>query len=160
MYYAKWYQKNYDVVGPKNAVRKQAWCEKNRDHVRTKGRTYDLKRREAKNAYRCKNREQLNACARIAYKQRYAKNPGKYRHKAMLRHAAKLQRTPKWLSKEQINAIKEIYDSCPKGSHVDHIVPLRGTSVSGLHVPWNLQHLDASLNLQKSNNLQLPTQSA
>lgn len=159
-YHAKWYQRNKGVVGPKNVLRKKAWRKENRDHVRQKGKEYDLKRRDAVYSYRCKNREYLNACERIASKQRYRKNPSKYRHKSMLRHAAKLQRTPKWLSKEQINAIKEVYHTCPPGWHVDHIVPLRGTSVSGLHVPWNLQHLDARLNLQKSNNLQLPTQSA
>lgn len=62
------------------------------------------------------------------------------------------ERTPGWANME---AITTIYQNCPVGFHVDHILPLRGTLVSGLHVPENLQYLSASCNLQKGNKVDL-----
>lgn len=64
------------------------------------------------------------------------------------RRASKLQATPIWSEKE---AIKQFYINCPDGYHVDHIIPLRGKTVSGLHVLSNLQYLTAHENLTKGN---------
>lgn len=71
-----------------------------------------------------------------------------YNARSSSRRAAKLQRTPSWAN---LDKIKEIYRMCPEGYHVDHIVPLQGELVSGLHVENNLQHLPASENLAKGN---------
>jgi len=67
------------------------------------------------------------------------------------RNHLKANATPKWLSKEQKKQIKNIYLNCPKGHHVDHILPINGKDVCGLHVPWNLQILPAEVNIRKSN---------
>ena len=59
--------------------------------------------------------------------------------------------TPKWLTEEHKKELHHIYLNRPKGYHVDHIVPLQGANVSGLHVPWNLQYLTVEDNLRKHN---------
>lgn len=62
--------------------------------------------------------------------------------------AAKLNASPLWADKR---AIKEIYNNCPQNMEVDHIVPLQGEFVSGLHVSNNLQYLTKSHNSGKRN---------
>ena len=64
------------------------------------------------------------------------------------RYVTKLQRTVPWAD---LKAIKEFYKNCPKGYHVDHIIPLQGENVSGLHVLSNLQYLTKSQNSSKGN---------
>jgi hypothetical protein len=66
--------------------------------------------------------------------------------------------TPKWLSAEQKAEIAGIYSlakDCQivtgEPYHVDHIIPIRGKNVCGLHVPWNLQVLPAEVNVRKNN---------
>lgn len=68
------------------------------------------------------------------------------------RKALKLSRVPKWAN---LDKIKEIYKTCPEGYHVDHIIPLKGELVSGLHVEYNLQHLPAKDNLVKGNKFEI-----
>jgi hypothetical protein len=78
----------------------------------------------------------------------YQNNKAKfYANKAKYR-AAKIQRTPKWAN---MLHIEEFYSMCPPGYEVDHIIPLRGEKVSGLHVLENLQYLTVAENRSKSN---------
>lgn len=73
---------------------------------------------------------------------------------------AKINRMPQWLTQSQKRQILGYYIQAAELSRltgelhsVDHIVPLRGKLVSGLHVPWNLQVLPASLNSSKGNKV-------
>lgn len=72
------------------------------------------------------------------------------------------KRLPSWLTLEDLKQIEEIYLKAKNMSkqtgleyHVDHIIPLNGKNVSGLHVPSNLQILLASDNLSKSNKFMI-----
>jgi len=84
--------------------------------------------------------------------------PEVFNQKSRTRQANQLKRMPKWLSKLQKQHIQMFYTSAKQlqnelgiKMHVDHIIPLQGKLVSGLHVPWNLQVLSAVDNVKKSN---------
>lgn len=81
-----------------------------------------------------------------------------YRARLAKRRAALALRTPAWLTPAQLRAMTNVYRwarEVEKATgiphHVDHIVPLRGVRVSGLHVPSNLQILSATANIAKNN---------
>ena len=70
----------------------------------------------------------------------------------------KAKRTPQWLTSEDYWMMSEAYALAELRTklfgfqwQVDHILPLRGTLVSGLHVPNNLQVIPAVDNRYKSN---------
>jgi hypothetical protein len=72
----------------------------------------------------------------------------------------KAKATPLWLTPEQLYNMQCTYKVAAQLSetssqkwHVDHIVPIRGKDVCGLHVPWNLQVLPAKMNMQKGNRI-------
>jgi hypothetical protein len=85
------------------------------------------------------------------YQRQYRReNLNLYRFHCAKRWTAKLHATPKWANLEDI---KLKYEFCPYGLVVDHIVPLQGKRVCGLHVPWNLQYLTKEDNARKYNKL-------
>jgi 5-methylcytosine-specific restriction endonuclease McrA len=68
--------------------------------------------------------------------------------------------TPKWLTPAERRQMRDLYVQARKMTEltreryvVDHIVPLRGEEVCGLHVPWNLRVITQEENLKKSNKL-------
>ena len=94
------------------------------------------------------------------YKDWAQRNKDKVNAKWMKRDAAKKNRTPSWLTDDDLWMIEQVYDIAALRTkmlgidfHVDHIVPLQGKTVSGLHVPWNLQVITAKENQMKSNQL-------
>lgn len=120
----------------------------------------------------CKNHKEQNKELYVEYKKKeYNKNIERYREASKAyrnskhgkgvrqalnreRELAKMNATPKWLSKEQRQQMKDFYTNRPDGYHVDHIHPLKGKNFCGLHVPWNLQYLPAAENIRKRNKLE------
>lgn len=102
---------------------------------------YMAKQRERDRRYRAEN------CDKIAEQKREyrAENLNKIAALTAKRRAAKLQRTPKWANQEDIKRVyawallAERATGIPH--EVDHIIPLRGKNVSGLHVHNNLNPL-------------------
>ena len=127
-------KKLYDVeYVNKNRVRKYknnyAWNEANKDVVRERSRLWK------------------------------SRNKHKVASQTRKRQAAKAQRTPPWLNSEHLKQIEHLYWlasdlRCVSGQtyHVDHIIPLQGRDICGLHVPWNLQILPSDINERKFNN--------
>lgn len=124
--------------------------------------------REAKRKYYGKNRNAVIARAQARtpdvvrlYKYKYkSKNPDLYRAHVSFRRRRFRNATPKWLTKEHKQAIRQLYIDAMTVSRVtgvpyvvDHIIPLLGSTVSGLHVPWNLRVITREENLAKSNQL-------
>lgn len=123
---------------------------------------------KAKREYYERNREAVIARAQSrpdeqkrVYKKRHkVNNPDMYRELVSLRRRRFRNATPKWLTQEQKMEIRVKYRLAIELSRatgtrhaVDHIVPLYGDTVCGLHVPWNLRVITQEENLKKYNKL-------
>jgi ABC-type Zn uptake system ZnuABC Zn-binding protein ZnuA len=75
-------------------------------------------------------------------------NPEQHRKIQAARRARLLKATPKWAD---LQKIEQIYLNCPIGMEVDHVIPLKGKNICGLHIETNLQYLSKSDNCKKGN---------
>ena len=142
----------------------QQAAETRAEYFREYNKREDIKDR--KNEWYRENREAVIAAAatRPAAVLREYRNAWKANNKTQVRADTKARRrkhrdaTPKWLSRKQKSEIRQIYQIAITMTQttgeqyvVDHIVPLRGEDVCGLHVPWNLRVITQEENLKKSN---------
>jgi len=91
-----------------------------------------------------------------------AKNPGYYAASAMLVYLRRRNAVPKWLDRDDIWWMREVYALAALRTEVtgfawqvDHIVPVNGVNVCGLRVPLNLQVIPAVLNACKGNTYEV-----
>jgi len=140
-----------------NAKRlRKEWYERNKELTKERARAWDLANPEKtaarKTKWRQDNLDQHNATNR----EWFANNKDKRASYQAKRNATILQRTPKWdadahliVAKYQVAAMLSRETGEPY--HVDHIIPLQGKYVSGLHVFSNLRVIPGSDNVKKSN---------
>lgn len=111
---------------------------------------------KGKRRFREENREKI-----ASYKKIWArKNKPRVNGNSARRRSYKLNAVPKWMTKADFVAIQEWYQLAKdlqwlseEKLHVDHIIPLQGENVCGLHIAANLQILPASENIRKGNRL-------
>lgn len=138
----------YGVANPERVrATAQAWAEKNRERSR-----------EIKNAWKVRNPDadrvagmsEERRLRHVASSTAYAKaNPAKVNAVQRMRRAKVSHATPPWAD---MAVIKAFYiEARAKGLHVDHIIPIKGKFISGLHVHNNLQLMTPRENRIKGN---------
>ena len=143
-------------------AKKKEWYDSNSEYARQVAKDWHhanyskCKDRKVKTATEWikNNPEKYKEFARKCYENNKEKA---FAHSAKYR-ASKRQAVPKWLNAEMQEQIESLFRKAKELTiktgiphEVDHIIPLRGKKVSGLHVPWNLQVLTQFENRSKKN---------
>lgn len=140
---------NYAKDPEKARATKKAWRVNNPEKAREVVAAWRANNPEKSVEYSARwraNNPEKSAASTRGWQRR---NPEKMCALVAKRAAAQLQRTPPWAD---LKAIEAIYSAANLlGEQVDHIIPLQGKLVSGLHVPENLQCLPARENQSKGN---------
>lgn len=144
---------------------KEDWILDNEKH---KGEPKSEAAKAAGKRYYEKNKEQVIARAqarpthvKYQYKSKYKKeNPELYRELVNARRRRHRQATPSWVGKQEKTQIRQLYAEALRLTKltgeqyvVDHIIPLHGETVCGLHTIKNLRVMTQEENLKKSNKL-------
>jgi hypothetical protein len=139
----KWLDENKDLI----LKWSRQYSKEHKEEIAVKSKQWHINNPEYQNEYYNDNKIRINARVRKYYKN----HPEIRRLYNLTRHTKRKLRIPKWGQEN----IKEFYTNCPKNRVVDHIIPLCGKLISGLHVSWNLQYLTPKQNRKKNNNVDL-----
>lgn len=144
--------KEYDKARPRRPInpeikkaQKKRHYEKHKEAIAKKLKAYRDKNKDKKKEY---------------FKRYKTKNSVKVNAWNAKRRAAKIQRTPSWLTKDDYWLLEQAYELAALRTkmfgfdwHVDHVLPLQGKTISGLHVPTNLQVIPGPENVKKGNRI-------
>jgi len=152
----KWIREKAKNIDRSEYIRKHYL--NNKEKIKKRLKQYEFKNKERialrVKLQRFRDAEQYKKRSKEAKKRYRENNKERYtllnREQCAKRRAKLLKAIPKFAN---LNKIKKIYKNCPKGYHVDHIIPLNNPIVCGLHVEWNLQYLSAKDNCSKGNKL-------
>lgn len=141
---------------------KTKWYAENSESEKAKAMQHHYENYEKNKEYRIKKAHEWQNSNRERYREIAKKCYEKTKHKRFayqaLARAAKRNAVPKWIDDQLKQEIQEFYVEARSktketGTHyeVDHIVPLMGEDVCGLHVPWNLRVITRYENRSKAN---------
>lgn len=168
-YMREWSAKNRDKVRATNRIATAKWRACNSEKKRQADRLYREKnlevirekqrarhhadpKRATERARKCRQRNRERE--RSNQKAYYERHRDRVIQRTVERN--KKHRTPPWANQEAIAIIyaeaRRLTKETGEPHHVDHIIPLRGKTVSGLHVETNMQILTEQENKMKSNH--------
>ena len=152
----RYLEKNDPEVMARRAAASKAYRERLKSDPAYAEKLADRKRKavERTKRWQAANPEKVREHAK-ATRQRH---PEKEAAKVQRRNAAKLHATPAWANAQKIERhyanARYLTEVTGHQHHVDHIVPLRGKTVCGLHVENNLRVVPHFINTRKGNRLE------
>lgn len=163
---AEWARSNKE----RNSETKKLYEQRNREVIRAKAKAREDASKDRYHGYGAKYRalhadkeRERNRLKRQKYRAKILEtakrwreaNPWSHQARDARRRAAELNATPAWANEffiEEAYRLAKLREQVCGGKwHVDHIVPLQGRTVCGLHVEHNLQVITAVANRQKCN---------
>ena len=155
--YHREYQRQYRTRNREaTRQRNREWYAKNKDQVYATTLEWRARNADKLQEYLRRYRQENSEAARRRSREWYARNPEKVYEKSAAERAVRARATPPWVDRKALLAVYTIAKALRRAGrdvHVDHIVPINGRHVCGLHVPWNLQIIPASENVRKGNKL-------
>ncbi len=158
----------YHADPEKSRARARAKYVKNAEKIKARRRaSYTLNKEKEKAVAKVRSAEWRannpnHKGAKESKKKWKQNNVGKVRANTIKRRVSKMQRTPAWLTEDDFWMIEQAYELAALRTkllgfswHVDHIIPLQGKYVSGLHVPTNLQVIPWVENVAKANKYEV-----